>query len=70
MSDNKDGIKTVTTSEGISEQEVFAASLLQNMAGKLKGTPLYDNALSLLDYIQHETFMDFWNLNEHCRPSS
>ena len=36
MSDNKDGIKTVTTSEGTSEQEVFAASLLQNMAGKLK----------------------------------
>lgn len=37
------------------KQEVFAATLLQNMAAKLKGTPLYNNALSLLDYIQNET---------------
>src|SRR5574344_641828 len=29
------------------KQEVFAATLLQNMAAKLKGTPLYNNALSL-----------------------
>jgi predicted DNA-binding transcriptional regulator YafY len=38
-----------------SEQELFAAELMQNMAAKLKGTPLYENALSILDYIQNNT---------------
>src|SRR5574344_2830557 len=38
-----------------SEQELFAVTLMQDMSSKLKGTPLYKSANSILDYLQKNT---------------
>lgn len=37
------------------EQELFALALMQNMASKLDGTPLYESANSILNFIRKNT---------------
>lgn len=39
----------------MTEQELFAITLMKNMASKLNGTPLYESANSILNFIQNNT---------------